>query len=102
MGAFDHQRSSKPAPRQNKNHPIFCVGWRAFMNWPQSPGGVPRPVPLTDASGLPLANDLVDGEEVEILAWKPRSREGIAYQVRRLSDGTEWWVSAPLLRRLRA
>jgi len=26
-----------------------------------------------------VSNDLADGEEVEILSWRPRSRDGLAY-----------------------
>jgi len=56
-------------------------------------------VPLTDANGQPLANDLADGQQVEIVSWRPRSREGLLYQVRRLTDGSEWWIGAHCLRR---
>ena len=56
-------------------------------------------LPLMDASGQPLANDLVDGQQVEILSWRPRSREGIAYQIRRTVDGSEWWIGAQYLRK---
>jgi hypothetical protein len=51
-----------------------------------------------DANGQPLANDLVDGEPVEILSWRPRSREGLVYQVRRTTDGRECWIGAQYLR----
>jgi hypothetical protein len=54
---------------------------------------------MTDDAGSPLGNDLSDGQEVEILSWRPRSREGLAYQIRRLSDGKEWWIAAIYLRR---
>ena len=99
--AFDNLPASKPAPRRAKNEPIFGVGWRAFVNWPHPNGNPTDPVPLVDAIGKPLANDLVDGQEVEIVSWRPRSREGLSYQVRRLSDGSEWWIAAVYLRRLR-
>jgi len=56
-------------------------------------------VPLMDASGKPLPNDLVDGQQVEIVSWRPRSREGLVYQIRRLADGSEWWIGAQYLRR---
>jgi hypothetical protein len=100
--AFEALPTSKPAPRRAKNEPIFGVGWRAYVNWPQSAGRPPSPVPLIDASGKPLANDLSDGDEVEIVSWRPRAREGLSYQIRRLSDGSEWWIGAVYLRRLRA
>lgn len=95
-----HLRASNLAPRRPKS-PVYCVGWRAFVNWPQSAGRTPRPVPMTDEAGKPIANDLTDGQEVEILSWRPRAREGVTYQIRRSTDGTEWWVSVEHLRRLR-
>jgi len=54
---------------------------------------------MSDASGARMTNDLADGQEVEILSWRPRSREGLVYQIRRLSDGSEWWLAATYLRR---
>ncbi|HVN86811.1 MAG TPA: hypothetical protein VMW17_18425 [Candidatus Binatia bacterium] len=100
MATFDHLPPSRPAPRREKNAPIFCVGWRAFVHWPPRVGsdGL-EPVPLLDANGKPLANDLVDGQQVEIVSWRPRSREGLVYQVRRVADGSEWWIGAQYLRR---
>jgi hypothetical protein len=56
---------------------------------------------MTDAAGKPIVNDLADGQEVEIVSWRPRAREGVAYQVRRSTDGSEWWISVEYLRRLR-
>lgn len=97
--AFDNLPRSKPAPRRVKNEPIFCVGWRAFVHWPQQAGQPPLSVPLVDGAGKPLDNDLVDGQEVEIVSWRPRSREGLLYQVRRLADNKEWWIGAGYLRR---
>ncbi len=101
MAAFDNLPASKPAPRRTKKEPIFCAGWRAFIHWPQPADHVPRAVPLADACGKPLANDLADGQEVEILSWRPRAREGLTYQIRRLGDGSEWWIGAAYLRRQR-
>jgi len=95
--AFDNLPASKPSPRRVKKDPIFCVGWRAFVSWCE-PGVA---VPLVDAAGNPLANDLADGQEVEIVSWRPRAREGLSYQIRRLSDGSEWWIAAGYLRRQR-
>ena len=98
---FDNLPTSKPAARRSEKGPIFGVGWHAYVNWPQPACQLPRPVPMTDAAGKPLANDLADGQEVEILSWRPRAREGLAYQVRRLGDGSEWWIAAVYLRRWR-
>ena len=99
--SHSHLRASKPAPRRPKNAPVFCIGWHAFVNWPQLAGTTPSPVPMIDAAGKPVANDLADGQEVEIVSWRPRAREGVAYQVRRSTDGSEWWIAVEYLRRLR-
>ena len=101
MSAFDNLPASKPAPRRAKNTLVLGVGWHAYVNCPQAAGEPPRPVPLTDPVGKPLANDLADGQEVEILSWRPRTRDGLAYQIRRLSDGSEWWIPGIYLRRHR-
>jgi hypothetical protein len=75
--------------------------WHACVHGPQLGGQPLGPVPLQDAAGRILANDLADGQEVEIVSWRPRAREGVAYQIRRLTDGTEWWIGAIYLRRRR-
>ena len=86
-------------PQRRKNVPVFCVGWRAFVNL--QPAGTVRSLPMTDAAGKPLANDLADGEEVEIISWSPRARESARYQIRRSTGGSEGWVEVDYLRRLR-
>ena len=98
---FDNLPASKPAPRRAKNEQVFGVGSRAYVNWAQPTEQARQPVPLTDGSGKPLANDLADGQEVEIMSWRPRSREGLAYQIRRLGDDSEWWIPSVYLRRSR-
>ena len=97
--AFENLPPSKPASRRTPNAPVFCVGWRAYVHWPLRNSVALGPVPLMDGSGQPLANDFTDGQEVEIVSWRPRSREGLLYQVRRVSDGSEWWIGAHCLRR---
>ena len=99
--SHSHLRASKPATRRPKNAPVFCIGWHAFVNWPQPAGKTPIPVPMIDKIGRPVDNDLADGQEVEIVSWQPRSREGVAYQIRRSADGSEWWVAVEYLRRMR-
>jgi hypothetical protein len=96
-----HLPASKPAPRRAQNAPVFCIGWHAFVNWRQPAGKQRSPVPMTDGSGKPIPNDLADGQEVEIVSWRPRARDGVTYQVRRCSDGSEWWISVEYLRRAR-
>src|SRR5262245_8504915 len=92
-------RSPASGVRPAKNELIIGVGWHAYVNWSHAPGGTKRPVPMNDDCGNPIANDLIDGQEVEILSWRPRSRGGLSYQVRRLSDGSDWWIAARYLRR---
>ncbi len=97
--AFDRQLSSKLTELRKKHSPVFCVGWQAFVHWPPQGPETNGPVPVSDASGQPLVNNLADGEPVEILAWRPRSRDGLLYQIRRLADRSEWWIRAQHLRR---
>jgi len=88
----------RPASRRAKNEPVYCVGWKAFVHWP-AVAGAATSVPLTDLFGNPQQNDLLDGQQLEILAWRPRSSAGALYHVRRLLDGSEWWIGARHLRR---
>lgn len=97
--AYSHLAPSKPVPRRTKDGIVLSIGGHAFVNWPQLPGAPLSPVPMLDGTGTALYNDLVDGQEVEILSWRPKAREGVTYQVRRCSDRSEWWISATYLRR---
>jgi hypothetical protein len=87
-------------PRRPRNELIVGVGWHAHINWAQSDGDL-RSVPATDSSGQVVQRNLADGDEVEILSWRQRSGAGVAYQIRRLSDGSECWIAASYLRRAR-
>ena len=91
-------QSSAPA-RRNKTDLVVGVGSHAFVNWAPPTGQPRRGVPILDGNGKLLMNDLSDGQEVEIVSWRPRSREGLSYQIRRISDGCEWWIAATYLRR---
>ena len=88
-----------PTRRVVKNELVVGVGSRAFGNWHPPGGTVAGGVPMLDSTGARMANDLRDGEEVEILSWLPRSRDGLSYQIRRVRDGSAWWISATYLRR---
>jgi hypothetical protein len=87
-----------PKPRRQKSGPVLCVGWKAFVHWPKRIGGTDD-VPLADREGKALPNDFVDGQQVEILSWRPRSRDGLLYEIRRVADGREGWIVAHHLRR---
>jgi len=93
--AFENLPLSARASRRPQKAAVFCVGWRAFVNWPN---GLAVPVPAMDRDGSPLESDLADGQEVEILSWQPRSRRGLLYEVRRIGDRSEWWLGDAHLR----
>jgi hypothetical protein len=93
--AFENLPLAARAARRPKKAAVFCVGWRAFVHWPT---GQAIPVPAMDRAGNPRGNDLVDGEEVEILSWQPGSRRGVLYEIRRVGDGSEWWLGDAHLR----
>jgi len=99
--AFNNSPMVRASARRVKTEHVFCVGWHAFVHWPERAGQPLGQVPLRDVTGRVLANDLADGQEVEIVSWRPRAREGVTYQIRRLTDGTEWWIGAIYLRRRR-
>jgi hypothetical protein len=85
--------------RPQKKELVVSVGSRAYINWQPPTGDVGRGVPMLNGAGIQLDNNLNDGEEVEILSWRPRSRLGVTYQIRRIADRSEWWVAATYLRR---
>jgi len=91
-------RNMTPA-RRNKQELVIGVGSRAFVNWLPTASRSASGVPMLDGAGTLIHNDLRDGQEVEIVSWRPRSREGLSYQVRRISDGREWWIASTYLRR---
>ena len=70
--------------------PDLLCGCRVFVHWDSQP---PGPLPVIDTNGQPLVNDFADGQEVEIIAWRPRARVGLSYH------GSEWWIGAYCLRR---
>ena len=53
-------------------------------------------VPFGEKPGAPPAHELSDGQEVEIIGWRPTGPDGICYHVQRKSDGREWWARATL------
>jgi len=73
---------------------LLPVGWHAYVDAPSHVA-----VATVRVDGEESPNDLRDGQEVEILGWRPRTLDGIRYQIRRLSDGREWWIRAVHLRK---
>jgi len=99
--AYYRAPAAKSGPHALKNELLVPVGWHAFVNWPQKSGERATSVPLAIAESSGTTNDLCDGQEVEILAWRPFASGGLSYQIRRLSDSSEFWVRALYLRTLR-
>ena len=94
-----------PLPRSSapsfKNEVLIAIGARAYINLPDTKEPSVHRVSMQDVGGRSIENDLHEGQEVEILAWRPRAPGGLAYQIRRLADGQEWWIPARYLRKSR-
>lgn len=73
---------------------VLAVGATVFVNC--APGDTA--VVLTDDAGLPISSGLMDGSEVQVLAWRPRGAAGTRYRVRVRRDGADGWVGARQLR----
>jgi hypothetical protein len=83
-----------PAPIRARG-PVFAVGQRVSVT---SSGGQLTRVALTDDAGGKALGNLVDGTEVEILAWRPNGFRGARYCVRATSGGVEGWLAVASLR----
>ena len=83
-----------PAPVRARG-PVFAVGQRVSVT---SSGGQLTRVALTDDAGGKALGNLVDGTEVEILAWRPNGFRGARYCVRATSGGVEGWLAVASLR----
>ncbi len=89
-------RSSDPAIR---NQLLLPIGRHAFIHLPESCADHDDFTPFGDKPGQRPANELCDGQEVEIIAWRPLAPRGLSYQIHRLSDHREWWATATCLRK---
>jgi hypothetical protein len=96
-----YNRSFRPAPSATtvKNQLILAVGRHAFLHLPPTGlAGASDFVPFgQDRKPVP-AEVLSDGQEVEIIGWRPGGAGGVAYQISRISDRREWWAPATCLR----
>jgi hypothetical protein len=81
-----------------RNQLILSVGRRAFVHLPASGAVHGDFTPCGVKPGSLPCKDPGDGQEVEIIAWRPMSPQGLSYQIRRLSDDREWWARATCLR----
>ena len=92
-----------PPPRQGspsfKAGLLLAVGRRAFIHLPASGAGYGDFTPFGPGPGANPENELCDGQEVEIIAWRTSGPGGLAYQIRRLDDRREWWAKATCLRK---
>jgi len=92
---FVPSRNPAPPGRPSRHGgPVLSVGRRVFVHCPP-PGA--RGVPLADDAGGTAPHPLTDGDEVEILAWRPRGAGGPRYRVH-AKDGREGWIAAEHLR----
>jgi hypothetical protein len=97
MGSFQTWlRPKSPGRRQGS---VFAVGRRVYVACSGAPSG---DVTLTDAAGGDPLSHLVDGTEVEILAWRPRGSDGTRYCVRAIHNGLVGWLPVDNLRNTRA
>ena len=91
------QSFRRPSPARARG-PVLAVGWRVYVA--RSQDG-PARVPLTDYAGTNALATLADGNEVEILAWRPGGH-GTRYRVRSTPDGLEGWLGVGNLRSARS
>jgi hypothetical protein len=85
----------RPATPARATTPVLSVGRRVFIN---SRGTSGDRVALTDEAGTTVRCNLVDGAEVEILAWRPRGSTGPRYRVHTTDGGHDGWLPADNLR----
>jgi len=79
--------------------PSIAIGRCVFVNCP--PGDHSAAVFLADESGKEIsAVRVIDGLEVEVIAWRPRGAVETRYCVRVRSTGAEGWLPAANLRTL--
>ena len=71
--SHSHLRAAKPAPPRPKKPPVFCVGWRAFVNWPQPASRIARLSPAFCATVRPGAS-MVPLAEAVVRAGRTRLR----------------------------
>jgi hypothetical protein len=92
---FPSRSPRKPTPSGNAGQ-IFGVGRQAFVD---CPGGREERTVLFDDKGAVLGS-LIDGAEVEVLAWLPRG-SATRYLVRATHTELSGWLGAVNLRTTR-
>jgi hypothetical protein len=91
-----------PSSRRNISRPprltlVLAVGQRVFVHSLDSPT---RPVALGDETGILSGEHVIDGLEVEVMAWRPRGPTDTRYRVR-TPGGVDGWLAAGNLRKSR-
>jgi hypothetical protein len=89
-------RSPRKPTVHGSTDPIFGVGRRLFIN---CPGGREDRATFSDDKGAVLGS-LIDGAEVEVLAWMPRG-SATRYLVRATRTELSGWLGAANLRTTR-
>jgi hypothetical protein len=96
-----YNRSFRPTSSSSssiKNQLILSVGRHAYLALPPSGAADGDFTPFGQEKKTAPAKDLCDGQEVEIIAWRPTAAGGVAYQIQRVSDRREWWARGTCLR----
>ena len=96
--SFAFYSSPRRPPARTGAAFVLAVGRRVYVA--RSKDG-PRRVALMDDGGASALGSLLDGNEVEILAWLPRG-SGTRYRVRSTREGLEGWLGVANLRSARA
>jgi hypothetical protein len=91
-------RIPAPATPSLRNQLIISIGRHAFVHLPPSGEMHGDFTPFALKPGSSAWKGPRDGQEVEIIAWRPMAPQGLCYQVRCLSDQREWWARATCLR----
>jgi hypothetical protein len=90
-------RGARSPSAADDSGPVFSVGRQVFIN---CPGGREDRASLVDEKGAVVVGTLIDGAEVEIVAWVPR-RSATRYLVRSTRNELTGWIGAGQLRATR-
>ena len=86
------RRGPKPVRARG---PVFAVGKRVCV---QLTDRDHLRVPLNDEAGARVLGSLANGEQVEIVGWRPSGQHGARYQVRATDGGLQGWLAVMCLR----
>lgn len=86
------RRGPKPVRARG---PVFAVGQRVCV---QLTDRDHVRVPLNDEAGARVLGSLANGEQVEIVGWRPSGSHGARYQVRATEGGLQGWLAVICLR----